>query len=171
MTKYCYRCGETGGQRRRKRRTDGKSITEVMKTVANDHHPCYSGYGSILVNIVAVMVMMMVVMMLMIIMMMIAVFLLEALISIVTCALRVGGLRGDWVRTLVTLVTTNLIDVVIGLAVRVTGAGSKVVVGVNAVGNARLALWHGHESCVTKTVLTSFTHTVPLVTMATRLPK
>ena len=136
MTKYCYRCGETGGQRRRKRRADGKSITEVMKTVAYDHHPRYSGNGGTLVNIVAVMVMMMVV----IIMMIITVFLLEALISIVNCALRVGDLRGDWGRVLVTLVTTNLIDVVIGLAVRVTGAGRKVVVGVNEMLNVRLAL-------------------------------
>ena len=139
MTKYCYRCGETSGQRRRKRRADGKSITEVMKTVANDHHPRYSGYGGTLVNIVAMMVRMMVVM-LMIIMMLIVVFLLEALISVVHCVLRGGGLRGDWGRVLVTLVTTNLIDIVISLAVRVTGAGSKVVVGVNEMLNVRLAL-------------------------------
>ena len=135
MTKYCYRCGETAGQRRRKRRADGKSITEVMKTVAYNHHPCHSGYRGIFVNIVAVMVMM-----LMMIMMIIALFLLGAVISIVTCALRGVGLRGDWVRVLVTLVATNLIDVVMGLAVSLAGAGSKVVVGVNAVVNARLAL-------------------------------
>ena len=77
-------------------------------------------------------------------------------------------------RVLVALVITDLIDVVMCLAVAITDACSEVAVCVDVRVNAAFALQHGHKFRVTKTVLVSSGQIILVVTvvsMATRIPQ